>query len=196
MPVMLTGQSAENGAGRGRRRGIPAFRRPWSAGLPGFYATWDFTQPQRGAKAKRMADELAFRATFQRRWYAAIDRFHAEDGASTAVRVPEAWDPATGRFTIYAAASTPRGYRSTALLLPDGRVWTGGGACGVGCAQNLTAEVFRPPYLFAPDGQLAPRPTIRSAPSLTQSTTGGCSSIPRASGSSTDCVMPWMTARR
>ncbi|MEM9801343.1 MAG: galactose oxidase-like domain-containing protein [Planctomycetota bacterium] len=93
------------------------------------------------------------------------DRFHAEDGAPTAVRVPEAWDPGTGLFTIYAAASEPRGYRSTAVLLPDGRVWTGGGACGAGCTSNLTAEVFRPPYLFAPDGQLAVRPTLTSASS-------------------------------
>lgn len=62
-------------------------------------------------------------------------------------------------------------------LLPDGRVWTaGGGGCGP-CQKELgdfsrshyeinrlSAEIYYPPYLFKPDGSLARRPTLVSAP--------------------------------
>src|SRR4051794_16582817 len=82
----------------------------------------------------------------------------------------EQWNPATGQWRTLAAMQVTRQYHSTALLLPDGRVLSaGGGICGtcdtVGyLAKN--AEVFTPPYLFKQDGSgdLAPRPTIDSAP--------------------------------
>lgn len=60
-----------------------------------------------------------------------------------------------------------RAYHATALLLPDGRVLSsgsgeGGGVC---CKDNqLTAQVFSPPYLFTASGTLAARPSIGSAP--------------------------------
>lgn len=61
-----------------------------------------------------------------------------------------------------------RQYHSTALLLPDGRVLSaGGGLCGTCDAVgylNKNAEIFSPPYLFAQDGSLAPRPTITTVP--------------------------------
>jgi hypothetical protein len=103
------------------------------------------------------------------------------DGASydatNAVYASETWDPATGQWMLGAAAKVPRIYHSTALLLPDGRVWTaGGGGCGL-CQKELgdysvshydvnrlSAELYYPPYLFNPDGSLAPRPTIVNAP--------------------------------
>ena len=81
----------------------------------------------------------------------------------------ERWNPATGTWTTLAAMQVTRQYHSTALLLPDGRVLSaGGGVCGtcdeVGyLAKN--AELFSPPYLFQPDGTLAPRPVIDAAPS-------------------------------
>src|SRR5215212_6214722 len=82
----------------------------------------------------------------------------------------ELWNPATGTWRTLAAMQVTRQYHSTALLLPDGRVLSaGGGICGtcdsVGyLAKN--AQVFTPPYLFKPDGtgQLAPRPTVATAP--------------------------------
>jgi len=83
----------------------------------------------------------------------------------------ELWNPATGNWTTLASMAVTRQYHSTALLLPDGRVLSGGGGiCGT-CDQvgylGKNAEIFTPPYLFKKDGSgdLAPRPTISSAPS-------------------------------
>jgi len=72
----------------------------------------------------------------------------------TSVLVPELWDPATERFTQLAPMDTPRNYHSVALLLPDGRVFSGGGGlCGSACNVNhQDGEMFSPPYLFQPDG--------------------------------------------
>jgi hypothetical protein len=82
----------------------------------------------------------------------------------------ERWNPATGTWTELAAASVVRQYHSIALLLPDGRVLTGGGGiCGV-CQQvgylRRDFEIFTPPYLYRKDGsgQLATRPVITGAP--------------------------------
>ena len=61
----------------------------------------------------------------------------------------------------------PRTYHSTALLLPDGTVFNGGGGlcgacvCGPGTAASGScktpnhedAQIFTPPYLFGPDGE-------------------------------------------
>ena len=82
----------------------------------------------------------------------------------------ELWNPATGSWKTLASMAVTRQYHSTALLLPDGRVLSAGGGLCSTCdrvgylAKN--AEVFTPPYLFKKDGsgQLAPRPTITSAP--------------------------------
>ena len=42
----------------------------------------------------------------------------------------ELWDPATGVWTTMASSSIPRGYHSTAILLPDGTVLQSGGGNG------------------------------------------------------------------
>jgi hypothetical protein len=82
----------------------------------------------------------------------------------------ELWSPATGKWTTLASMQVTRQYHSTALLLPDGRVLSGGGGiCGI-CDEvgylNKNAEIFSPPYLFTKDGSgsLAPRPTVSAAP--------------------------------
>ncbi|WP_299056667.1 galactose oxidase-like domain-containing protein [uncultured Nocardioides sp.] len=86
------------------------------------------------------------------------------------VLAAERWDPATGRWTMLASAARARQYHSTASLLPDGRVLTGGG--GV-CAPCVTAgyleknlETFTPPYLYRRDGsgRLAARPRVSGVP--------------------------------
>ena len=83
---------------------------------------------------------------------------------------PATGNPATGTWKTLAAETATRQYHSTALLLPDGRVVSsGGGICGT-CDQvsylAKNAQVYTPPYLFKTDGsgELAPRPTIASAP--------------------------------
>ena len=65
----------------------------------------------------------------------------------------EVWDPATGRWSRLAPQQVYRGYHSSALLLPDGRVLSGGGS------GHPNSEVFSPPYLF--NGN---RPVITAAP--------------------------------
>jgi hypothetical protein len=72
------------------------------------------------------------------------------------VRTPELYTPWTGTWRTMATQSADRGYHSTALLLPDGRVLSAGSNVG-----NLptTVDYFSPPYLFR-----GPRPTITSAP--------------------------------
>jgi len=76
------------------------------------------------------------------------------DNSSTPVAPAEMWDPATGAFTTMASIAAYRGYHSTALLLPDGRVLSAGGNVG-----GPNAQLFSPPYLFA-----GARPAINSAP--------------------------------
>jgi hypothetical protein len=72
----------------------------------------------------------------------------------------ELWNPSTGTWSTMASLSVYRGYHSVALLLPDGRVLSGGGQCfgDPGCNPN-SIEIFSPTYLFA-----GTRPTITSAP--------------------------------
>ena len=86
---------------------------------------------------------------------------------NTAILVSEIWDPDTKVFRQLKPMQTPRVYHSTGILLPDGRVFSGGGGqCGPGCGANhFNTEILTPPYLLNPDGSAATRPTITSAPS-------------------------------
>ncbi|WP_270888226.1 LamG-like jellyroll fold domain-containing protein [Pedococcus sp. 5OH_020] len=90
---------------------------------------------------------------------------------ANAVYAAERWDPAADSWSTLASASVVRQYHSTAMLLPDGRVLTGGGGICGSCQQQgylrKDIEVYSPPYLFARDGSgsLAPRPTVAQAPS-------------------------------
>ncbi|EDZ97950.1 Galactose oxidase [Burkholderia sp. H160] len=86
----------------------------------------------------------------------------SDDGA---VLTPEIWSPATESFTPLAAQAVPRTYHSVALLLPDGRVLSGGGGLCGGCSTNhANVEILTPPYLLNADGSPASRPSILSAP--------------------------------
>ncbi|MCY1021723.1 galactose oxidase-like domain-containing protein [Pyxidicoccus sp. MSG2] len=75
------------------------------------------------------------------------------DNASNPVFQAELYDPTANTWRPLASNTVYRGYHSTALLLPDGRVMSAGGR------NRPTAEVFSPPYLFK-----GPRPTLAAAP--------------------------------
>ncbi|MFJ5697011.1 PKD domain-containing protein [Arthrobacter sp. NPDC093139] len=79
---------------------------------------------------------------------------------------PEIWNPATGLWATMAPMAIPRTYHSVALLLPDARVFVGGGGlCPGSCSTNhLDGEIFTPPYLLNADGSARVRPEIVTAP--------------------------------
>ena len=95
-------------------------------------------------------------------------RKFSDDGG---VLEPEWWDPTTGQWTVGAPMTIPRGYHSTGILLTDGRVLAaGGGYCSGSRTCNGSShpdgQIFSPPYLFDDAGELAPRPSITTAPSV------------------------------
>jgi len=81
---------------------------------------------------------------------------------------PELWNPTTNTWTSMEPMAVPRTYHSSAILMNDGRVFSGGGGLCANCGtrNHPDAELFSPPYLFV-DGTntLATRPVINSAPS-------------------------------
>lgn len=76
---------------------------------------------------------------------------------------PEAYDASADAWTTLAPSQRHRGYHSTALLLPDGRVLATGGDFETGTGAlpvaQRTGELFSPPHLFA-----GARPVILDAP--------------------------------
>lgn len=77
------------------------------------------------------------------------------------------WNPKTGTWTKGPSQKRMRLYHSTATLLPDGSLYTGGGGA-YGPETNLNSEVYYPPYLYNADGTPAERPTIDKAPMVVQ----------------------------
>ncbi|WP_426978405.1 discoidin domain-containing protein [Pseudarthrobacter sp. O4] len=84
----------------------------------------------------------------------------------TAARMaPEIWNPATGKWTTLAPMAIPRTYHSVGMLLPDGKVFVGGGGlCNTCTTNHLDGEIFTPPYLLNADGSARTRPKIVTAP--------------------------------
>jgi Domain of unknown function (DUF1929) len=68
------------------------------------------------------------------------------------------YDPSADTWTNMAVQSPRRGYHSTAVLLPDGRIMSAGDT-GAGGGRQLI-DFYSPPYLFQ-----GPRPVISAAPS-------------------------------
>jgi hypothetical protein len=107
----------------------------------------------------------------------------ATGGASTttnynanSVKEPQIWDPAgsggAGSWTApntLDASEAVRGYHSTSLLLPDGRVLCAGGWSEIpntAHPDQLRADIYCPPYLFNEGGSFASRPQINSSPEV------------------------------
>jgi len=67
-------------------------------------------------------------------------------------------DPAS-TWRLLAPPGPPRTAHSSAVLLPDGRVYAAGGLENQTIG-HTTAQIFSPPYLFAPGGGPAARPVI------------------------------------
>jgi len=81
------------------------------------------------------------------------------------IYTPEIWSPVTQKWRAAADAAVPRNYHSLALLLPDGRVWSGGGGLyGDLAVDHQDAQIYTPAPLFNADGSPAPRPQVLTAP--------------------------------
>ncbi|WXC54321.1 hypothetical protein SNK03_000323 [Fusarium graminearum] len=82
---------------------------------------------------------------------------------SMPVLEPEMYLPDEDRFVLMKPNNIVRTYHSIALLLPDGRVFNGGGGLCGGCDTNhFDAQLYTPPYLYDSKGRLATRPKIAS----------------------------------
>jgi hypothetical protein len=82
---------------------------------------------------------------------------------STASLNADLYDPASNTFSSAGVYAYPRLYHSVALLLPDATVWSAGGNPSRG-HYVPQQEIYRPAYLFNPNGTFASRPSITSAP--------------------------------
>ena len=87
----------------------------------------------------------------------------ADEDPNTASLKAELYDPATNGFSSAGANTIPRLYHNVQLLLPDGTVFLAGGNPQQGVYENRI-ELYKPAYLFNPDGSPATRPVINSAP--------------------------------
>jgi galactose oxidase len=80
---------------------------------------------------------------------------------SGAILTPELFDPKLETWTTMAPMQVPRTYHSISLLLPDGRVLSGGGGlCGDCGVNHPNVEIFSPAYLFQ-----GTRPKLELVPS-------------------------------
>lgn len=86
---------------------------------------------------------------------------------ATLVLEPEMYLPDEDHFVLLKPNNIVRIYHSIALL-PDGRVFNGGGGLCGGCDINyFDAQLYCPPYLFNSKGKLATRPKITSVSAST-----------------------------
>lgn len=94
------------------------------------------------------------------------------------VLIPELFNPETKEWTQLAPSAVPRNYHSVSILLPDSRVFVGGGglcyvtkigASSARCDKTVDhadGEFFEPPFLFNEDGTYAKRPVVSDSPQV------------------------------
>jgi hypothetical protein len=87
-----------------------------------------------------------------------------DEDTNTASLNADLYDPVSNTVSSAGANAYPRLYHSVALLLPDATVWLAGGNPSRGNYVKQM-EIYKPAYLFNPDGTLATQPSITSAPS-------------------------------
>ena len=80
-----------------------------------------------------------------------------QNNSSLKIMEAEVFDPVTEKWTLLPAMAVPRLYHSSALLLPDGRVWT------AGTTYTRTSRELRTEY-YSPEYYSATRPTISAQP--------------------------------
>ena len=117
------------------------------------YTAGSMAQPRRQHNATILAD-----GTVLVTGGSSASGFNTSAGQVASVEI---WDPATGLFTpVVPTSSVYRGYHTTAMLLPDGRVIrAGGNHDSPNYTENRNAEIYSPAYLFK-----GPRPAVASAP--------------------------------
>lgn len=93
------------------------------------------------------------------------------------IHVPEMFDPVSETWTTLPEANVSRTYHSTALLLPDGRVWTASGTPDRASWEHRV-EFYNPPYYLS-----SSRPQISGR--VTTAAYGGTMRIPTSSPSIT-----------
>jgi hypothetical protein len=137
------------------------------------YGAEDMAQPRRQNNATILADGTVLITGGSSLGGDRPQGFNDSEGQ---IALAEIWNPDTQEVTPVASASSVyRGYHSTALLLPDGRVLVAGGnhdqplpGGGTQYVEQKSAEIYSPAYLFAEDGSPAVRPTVTAAPDVAE----------------------------
>lgn len=86
-----------------------------------------------------------------------------DESVTSASLNADLYDPATNTFSSAGANAYARLYHSVALLLPDATVWVAGGNPSRGNYEQRM-EIYKPAYLFQPNGAAAIQPSISNAP--------------------------------
>jgi hypothetical protein len=119
------------------------------ASNPQYVPSASLDTPKMYVSAVLLPDRTVFETGGATRW---------RDAGDSYVQSAQIFDPRTGLWTKAANPTVPRGYHSSAVLLPDGRVATFGNNPKDG-SFDLRVEVYSPDYLTK-----GPRPVIVDAP--------------------------------
>ncbi len=150
--IVLTVGGGNVGASGGFKAEAGAEFVDLNAARPQWEAAAAMAHPRRHHNATLLPDRTVLLTGGQREGY----NEHPLDKAG--VRPAEIYDPESDTWSTMSRLRVPRGYHSTAVLLPDGRVLVAGTGNGAATDQ-YNAQIFSPPYLFK-----GPRPQIESAP--------------------------------
>ncbi len=86
------------------------------------------------------------------------------DGTDAVADELALWHPSSRRWNVGARPAGSPGQPGQALLLPDATVLMIDGSESQAPAAPVGAAIYHPPYLFTPEGRVADRPALTSAP--------------------------------